>query len=90
LLLCQTFGGLILCLRISIIVLHKWINAGPLMNMKDLTSYHDYCAGIAIFLCWMICAYPFVFVELHMLLINMLVELSYDFKGNGIIDVCAI
>jgi hypothetical protein len=31
----------------------------------------------------MIYAFPFVFVGLHLLLVSMLVELSYDFKGQG-------
>jgi hypothetical protein len=32
-------------------------------------------------LCYMICACPFVSIELHLLPINMLVELSFDFRG---------
>lgn len=31
----------------------------------------------------MIYAFPFLFFGLHLLFISMLVELSYDFKGQG-------
>ncbi len=52
------------------------------MNGVDLNSCHDSYARITkVDLCYMICASPFVYVGLHLLPINMSIELSFDFRG---------
>jgi hypothetical protein len=51
----------------------------PPTNADDLNSCHDSCARITkVEIC---VASPLMFVGLHLLLVNMLVELSYVFMG---------
>ncbi len=85
---CQTFNKSTLCQWISIIVFHRWRNGTPLMNSKDLNSYHDSCMGITnVNICVVWFVHIHLFVRLDLLFISILLKLSYDFRGWRITKV---